>query len=149
MFRGLILLFLLVPLIELFVLIEVGEMIGAAWTIMLVLGTAIFGAYLVKLQGIQTWYRAQNALQQGQPPALEMLEGATLLVSGFLLLIPGFVTDALGFLLLVPALRQKLLLPLVDRSTMVFRQHTTRRPTSQDNIIEGEVIDDDESHFRR
>jgi UPF0716 protein FxsA len=150
MFRLLFVLFLLVPLIELFVLIEVGEVIGAGWTILLVLATAILGAFLVKLQGLQTLHRAQASMQQGQPPALEMLEGAALLISGFMLLIPGFVTDALGFALLIPPLRRAILMPIVNNSNMVFRGHFSQRQRSKsEDIIEGEVVDeDDHRHLR-
>ncbi len=145
MFRLLFLLFLLVPLIELFVLIEVGEVIGAGWTILLVLATAILGAFLVKLQGLQTLHRAQASMHQGQPPAMEMLEGAALLISGFLLLIPGFVTDALGFVLLVPPLRRALLTPVIANSNMVFHgRFRQRQRSSSADIIEGEVVDDDD-----
>ena len=104
MFKWLFLLFLLVPIAEIYVLIEVGEVIGAGWTILFVIATAVLGAWLVKLQGLSTMQRAQESIRRGDTPALEMLEGMTLFISGFLLLIPGFVTDAVGFLLLVPAI---------------------------------------------
>ena len=150
MFRLLFLLILLVPLIELFVLIEVGQVIGAGWTILLVLATAVMGAFLVKLQGLQTLHRAQVSVRQGQAPALEIMEGAALLISGFMLLIPGFVTDALGFALLIPPLRRALLLRLIANSNMVFRGRfqQQQRPQSGD-VIDGEVVyDDDHRHLR-
>lgn len=145
MFRLLFVLFLLVPLIELFVLIEVGEVIGAGWTILLVLATAIIGAFMVKLQGLQTLHKAQAAIQQGQPPALEMLEGAAILISGFMLLIPGFVTDALGFALLIPPLRRALLKPVIANSNVVFHSRFRQRQRrSSEDVIEGEVVDKDD-----
>lgn len=150
MFRLLFVLFLLVPLVELFVLIEVGEVIGAGWTILLVLATAILGAFMVKLQGLHTLHKAQAAIQQGQPPAMEMLEGAAILISGVMLLIPGFVTDALGFMLLIPPLRRALLMPIIANSNMVFHgRFGHRQRSSSDEIIEGEVVDDDDKRNLR
>lgn len=145
MFRLLFVLFLVVPLVELFVLIEVGQVIGAGWTILLVLVTAILGAFMVKLQGLHTLHKAQASIQQGQPPAMEMLEGAAILISGVMLLIPGFVTDALGFMLLIPPLRRALLMPVIAKSNMVFHSRfgQRQRPSSED-IIEGEAVDDDD-----
>lgn len=151
MFKWLFLLFLLVPIAEIYVLIEVGEVIGAGWTILFVIGTAILGAWLVKLQGLVTMQRGQEAIRRGETPALEMLEGMTLLVSGFLLLIPGFVTDAVGFLLLIPTLRRTLLMRVIRNSNVMFRQQwsTRQRYSQQDDIIEGEIVpDDDQRHIR-
>lgn len=146
MFKWLFLLFLLVPIAEIYVLIEVGEVIGAGWTILFVIATAVLGAWLVKLQGLTTMQRAQESIRRGDTPALEMLEGMTLFISGFLLLIPGFVTDALGFLLLVPALRRGLLLKLIRNSNVIFRQQWSaqKRYSQGDDVIEGEVINDDD-----
>lgn len=104
----LLLLFLFVPLTEIYLLIEVGSVIGALPTVVLVVFTAVLGASLVRLQGFATLQRLQATLGQGGLPALEMVEGAILLVSAVLLLTPGFVTDAIGFAGLVPALRRML-----------------------------------------
>lgn len=152
MFKLLFLMFLLVPAIELYVLIEVGSVIGAGWTILLVLATAVTGAWLVKLQGIAIMFKAQATLAKGQPPALEMMEGTALVISGFLLLIPGFVTDVIGFMLLVPPLRKTIMLFLLPKTTIFFSQQrrSTRARTSQsDDIIEGEVVDDDDPRHLR
>lgn len=107
-FRYLLLLFLLVPLVEIYFLIQVGEVIGAGWTVFLVVFTAVLGAWLLRLQGLTTLNRVQQCLQQGQLPAEALLEGLMLLLAGALLLTPGFVTDSFGFLLLVPPLRRTL-----------------------------------------
>ncbi|MDO8826769.1 FxsA family protein [Methylophaga sp.] len=151
MFKWLFLLFLLVPIAEIYVLIEVGEVIGAGWTILFVIATAVLGAWLVKLQGLATMQRAQQSISRGETPALEMLEGMALFISGFLLLIPGFVTDAVGFLLLIPALRRALLLKLIRNSNVIFRQQWSARSrySQSDDIIEGEVIKDDEQRHIR
>jgi len=149
MFRFLFLLFLVIPLIEIYFLIQVGQVIGAAWTIFLVVATAVIGAFLLRLQGFQTLLRAQDVMARGQIPAMEMMEGLCLLVSGALLLTPGFFTDTLGFLLLLPPLRRNVISHLLKNSTWLFRQKASasfyqRQPHSGD-IIDGEVVDDDES----
>ena len=132
MFKWLFLLFLLVPIAEIYVLIEVGEVIGAGWTILFVIATAVLGAWLVKLQGLTTMQRAQESIRRGDTPALEMLEGMTLFIS--------------GFLLLVPVLRRGLLLKLIRNSNVIFRQQWSaqKRYSQGDDVIEGEVINDDD-----
>ena len=104
-FQLLFVVFLLVPLIEIWLLIQVGSVIGAGWTIFLVVLTAVLGATLVRAQGLSTYGRIQATLARGQMPALEMLEGLALFLAGALLLTPGFFTDAVGFLLLFPPTR--------------------------------------------
>lgn len=104
-----LLLFVGVPLIELYFLIQVGSQIGALSTIGLSVFTALLGGALVRLQGFSVLMRVRNALEQNQVPTLELLSGALLLVAGLVLLLPGFFTDALGFLLLVPKLRRFLI----------------------------------------
>ncbi len=120
---GFIFLLLLVgaPLLELYVLIEVGSEIGALPTILLSIFTAILGAALVRLQGVSVLLRVQQTLARGEAPALEMLEGAVLMMAGVMLLFPGFITDAMGFLMLVPPLRRRLILA-------VLRQNGSLRP---------------------
>jgi len=104
--RFLFALFIAIPIIEMVVLIQVGQQIGALWTIVLVLLTAFIGINLLRYQGLSTLSRATWRMQSGQIPAKEMLEGILLAVGGALLLTPGFVTDTIGFLLLVPFTRQ-------------------------------------------
>lgn len=104
----LFLLFLFVPLVEIYFLIEIGDVIGAGFTIFMVVLTALIGAALVRYQGFTTLVRAQGELLKNRMPAMEVVEGALLLLAGAMLLIPGFVTDALGFVILVPPLRQSL-----------------------------------------
>ncbi len=101
--------FLLVPLVEIYVLIQVGSAIGALPTVVLVVLTAVIGVSLLRSQGLRTWMRAQEQLARGVLPAGELLEGMMLMLAGAFLLTPGFVTDTLGFLLLVPAVRTKLI----------------------------------------
>jgi UPF0716 protein FxsA len=109
----LLLILLLVPVVEIYVLISVGSVIGAIPTVALVICTALLGVALLRFQGWTTMQRARLSMARGQVPALEMMSGVLLVIAGILLLTPGFVTDALGFLLLVPALREALLRRLV------------------------------------
>lgn len=107
------LLFIATPLIELYFLIQVSSHIGALLTIGLSIFTALFGGALVRIQGFAVLGRVREAMARNQLPALEMLDGALLLVAGLVLLLPGFVTDVLGFLLLVPGLRRRLIAHVV------------------------------------
>ena len=104
----LVFLFLLLPLVEIYVLIQVGQVIGALPTIGLCVLTAILGGALLRQQGFQTLRRAQQNLSRGQLPAHEMFEGVALGIGGALLLTPGFVTDFVGFLCLLPFTRRRL-----------------------------------------
>lgn len=116
--RILFLAFLLVPLAELYVLIKVGSVIGALPTVGLVIFTAVLGAILIRAQGLATVARIRASMDRGEVPAVEMLEGACLLVAGALLLTPGFVTDTVGFLLLLPMLRRNMVLGLLERGVI-------------------------------
>jgi UPF0716 protein FxsA len=109
-----LLLFVGAPLIELYFLIQVGSVIGALPTILLSILTAVIGGWLVKLQGLQVLMRVREMLDRGETPALEVLDGAVLLLCGFALLLPGFVTDAIGFLLLIPPVRHALVRRYID-----------------------------------
>jgi UPF0716 protein FxsA len=115
-FAVLFLLLLLVPLVELYVLIQVGQVIGAIPTIALVVFTALLGALLLRFQGWTTLQRARLTMAHGELPALEVMEGVLLMLSGILLLTPGFFTDTIGFLLLVPVLRQALVRAFMRRA---------------------------------
>ena len=103
--RFLFLLFIAVPIIEITVLIQVGQMIGVWWTIALVMLTAFIGINMLRAQGMATLNRANWRMQSGQIPAQEMVEGIFLAIGGALLLTPGFVTDAFGFMCLLPFTR--------------------------------------------
>ena len=110
-----LLLFLGIPLVELYLLIEVGSWIGALPTVFLVVFTAVLGVLLLRQQGFAALQRAQHAMAQGQIPAMELLEAVLLTLGAILLLIPGFFTDTLGFLCLIPSLRRWLVRRLLDR----------------------------------
>ena len=108
-FRTLLALFLIVPIIEIYLLIQVGGVIGAIPTVFLVVFTAVLGALLLRQQGFATLKRVQESMARGELPALQLLEGVFLLFGGALLLTPGFFTDAIGFVCLLPPLRQGLI----------------------------------------
>ena len=109
------LVFLLTPMAELAILIEVGGQIGAWPTVCLVAFTAVVGVVLLKRQGIATLTRALARVNAGELPAFEVVEGLLLAVAGALLVTPGFITDTVGFGLLTPALRTPLTARLVGR----------------------------------
>ncbi len=106
--RGLLIIFIVLPILEMWVLISVGSKIGALPTIGLVLLTAIIGLGLLRQQGFTTLMRARQRMDAGEVPAQEMAEGLCLAVGGALLLTPGFITDTIGFFCLIPGLRRKL-----------------------------------------
>lgn len=116
--RILFFLILIVPIVEMYVLINVGSVIGAIPTIALVVLTAAVGAALIRLQGLLVISRLQEKLQHQQMPAEEILTGVALLVAGAFLLTPGFVTDTVGFLLLVPAFRRHLFRWLLEKGVL-------------------------------
>jgi UPF0716 protein FxsA len=129
-----LLLFVGVPLIELYFLIQVGSEIGALPTIGLSIFTALLGGALVRVQGFSVLMRVQEAMARNEVPALQMLDGALLLAAGLVLLLPGFFTDIVGFLLLIPALRQL----LISRFVRMVPSQARDRSRANPKIIEGE-----------
>jgi len=149
--RILFLCFIVMPIVELVVLIEVGSVIGVLNTILAVLLTAVIGASLLRHQGLKTLFNANQKMREGQMPVSEMGEGLMLAVAGALLLTPGFVTDIVGFLLLTPGIRQLMLKSVTARlvkgvgsPSSSFQYHYTEvRKQNRDadgEIIEGEYI---------
>jgi len=102
----LMILFLLVPVAEIAVFVQVGSRIGAGMTVLLVVVSAVVGVWLVRRQGLATATRVQAMVARGESPALGMLEGLALLAAGVLLVVPGFLTDITAFVLLIPPLRR-------------------------------------------
>lgn len=105
MFGLLLLLFLIVPIAELFVIVQVAQGIGTLETILLLIVVSVFGAWLVKHQGLSAMARVQLQLAQGKLPGDALIDGFLILFAGALLLTPGFLTDTLGFVLLIPPTR--------------------------------------------
>jgi len=149
-FRILLLLFIAIPLLEIYLLIQIGEEIGALPTVALVIFTAVLGVWLLRWQGLTTLAQAQQSMAQGQLPAIPLIEGLFLLVAGVLLLTPGLFTDAIGFLLLVPPLRRGIAKLILQQSwwrmSSQFRQTSTHQ--QQSHTIEGEFSQTDENNKR-
>ncbi len=97
--------FLVVPLIEIYVIIQVGQVIGAWWTILLLILDSLFGAWLIKREGGRAWTALNSSFESGRMPAKELADGALILIGGTLMLTPGFVTDAIGILMILPFTR--------------------------------------------
>jgi UPF0716 protein FxsA len=133
-------LFILLPLAELYLLIEVGSGIGGFSTIALCLLTAALGGILVRHQGMRTFLQAKELMDQGQPPAEQMLHGIMIAISGVLLFVPGFITDLIGFLLLLPWIRSWL-------GQKLIAAQISNRGAGSETIIDAEVIHPDKHHL--
>ena len=152
-FRSLFLVFLIIPIIEIYLLIKVGGIIGAIPTILAIVATAALGALLIRFQGVSTFNRVQSNLQKGEIPAIEMFEGLILLICGALLLTPGFFTDAIGFIALIPVARRAFIVWALKHSNIIqtmkqsqntydstgFHHHEHR----ENIVIEGEYKKED------
>jgi len=147
-------LFVVMTLVEIYVLVTVGEAIGGISTVLLVVVTALVGSTLLKQQGWSIMAKAQESIGKGQTPAFEMLEGVVILVSGVLLLTPGFITDAVGLLGLMPWSRRyfidqfftKNAQKIFTKKNTVFihknRQENSQQQKSKKDTIEGEFWED-------
>jgi len=145
--RILFLLFVIIPIIEMILLIEVGGLIGVVPTVGLVVLTATIGIWLLRWQGLQTWFRLQARLSRGELPGSELAEGVLLLLGGALLLTPGFFTDTVGFCCLIPITRQWMAATLLARlsphiSNFTLDQSQTGQQDSG-RTIDGEYKRDD------
>jgi UPF0716 protein FxsA len=149
----LLILFIGVPLIEIYVIIQVGQAIGAWWTILLLVLDSIFGSWLIKHEGGRAWRALREALDSGRMPARELADGALILIGGTLMLAPGFVTDAFGMLMILPVTRplfRRLLTGVVANRLVVLgptgpiRPGTAQRPGPDPDgpVIRGEVVDE-------
>jgi UPF0716 protein FxsA len=140
----LVLLFIAVPIAELAVIIQVGQAIGVWWTIGLLVADSLFGSWLMRHQGRTAWRRFNEAIQAGRVPAREVLDGALVIFGGALLLTPGFITDILGLILLVPpsrALVRAILARRLQHRMIVSATSTRRVPGDYD--VEGTAVDVD------
>ena len=128
------LLFIGLPALEIFLLIKIGGQVGALNTVALIFLTAIIGIYFAKFQGIQTLKSGMVNLYQNKMPVYEMMSGASIAVAALLLIIPGFLTDLIGFLLLVPFTRKIFF-------KLVFRNKPMTDIKKQNDAIDGEIIE--------
>ena len=151
--------FVLVPLVEIYVIIQVGQAIGAWWTILLLVLDSLFGTWLIKHEGGRAFQALREALNSGRMPARELADGALILIGGTLMLAPGFVTDAFGILMILPVTRplfRRALTGLVASRLVVLGTGnlpgtgpgsgpgTARRPGPGPDgpVIRGEVVDE-------
>ena len=132
----LILTVILIPLIEIYLFIEIGGQIGAGYTILFILLTAVIGLYFAKLEGINTIRSGMNQLTNNKMPIYEMISGAALAFAAVLLIIPGFATDIIGFLLIIPFTRNLLF-------KFITKKYEKTKVSSEDGLIEGEYEDKD------
>ncbi len=137
------LILIIVPIIEITLFVQIGGAIGLGWTLLVILATAMLGARAIRRQGIEALTRAQAQMAAGKPPVGEIVHGVLILMAGILLLTPGFMTDALGFLLLFPATRL-LVLELAAGFILpkLFSGFSVRRGSTQ-NPPDAKIIDGD------
>ncbi len=121
------------PIIEILLFIKIGENIGAINTVLLIIFTAVVGVYFARVQGLRTIKSGFLNLYQNKLPVYEILSGASIAIAAMLLIIPGFFTDTIGFLLLVPITR-KFLLSLIMKNN--------KNKSNEEKIIEAEIIDE-------
>ena len=108
MLLKLFLAFTIIPIIEIYLLIEIGSIFGALTAVILVILTGFLGAFLSRMQGLKTLFRIQESLREGRMPSGELLDALLIVIAGLVLLTPGFLTDSVGFLLLIPATRNSI-----------------------------------------
>ena len=128
------LLFIGLPALEIFLLIKIGGQVGALNTVALIFLTAIIGIYFAKLQGVQTLKSGMVNLYQNKMPIYEMMSGASIAIAALLLIIPGFFTDLIGFLLLMPFTRKILF-------KLAFKNKSVTNIKKESDTIDGEIID--------
>ena len=136
--------FVVVPLVEIYVIIQIGQVIGAWWTILLLVADSIFGSWLVKREGVRAWRSLRVALEARRMPATELADGMLILVGGTLMLTPGFVSDAFGILCILPLTRplgRRVLARVISRR-LVGVTFPTGRTNPDTGVVQGEVVDD-------
>jgi UPF0716 protein FxsA len=153
------LLFVVVPVVEIYLLIQVGQVIGAWWTVLLLIAAGVAGSYLVKSEGGRAWRALQQALAEHRMPAKELADGALILIGGTLLLTPGFLSDLVGAFLILPFTRpvaRRLLTRVVTRklvtvggvaytggpSPSASPPGTRQSPGTDESVVRGEVVND-------
>ena len=145
--------FLVVPIAEIYVLIQIGHVIGAPLTILLLIADSLFGSWLIKREGARAWEALRTTISSGRMPHREVADGALVLLGGALMLSPGFVTDVFGVLLILPFTRplfRRVLGSLVERRLTVgiagaayagARGPGSHRRRGGGDVIQGEVVD--------
>ena len=139
--NSIILVIILIPVIEIYLLIKIGSQIGAITTIILIFATAIIGIYYAKYEGLNTLKSGFSQLSKNQTPAYEVISGAAIAFAALLLIIPGFVTDTLGFLLIFPISRKFIF-------SKFFKKVDTKK-NKKNNFIDGEFEDIEDDNDRK
>ena len=132
---------ILVPIIEIYLLIKIGSQIGAMTTILLIFTTAIVGIYYARYEGLNTLKSGFIQLSKNEPPAYEVLSGAAIAFAALLLIIPGFVTDVIGFLLIFPLSRKTIF--------NIFKKKIKYKKKQNNNFIEGDYEDIEDNDDRK
>lgn len=139
--------FIALPILEIYVIIQVGQVIGAWWTIALLIADSIFGSWLLRREGRRAWTALRVALAEGRMPAKELADGILIVVGGTLMISPGFVTDIFGMLAILPFTRpigRRLLTGFLSRRLIVGvpgMPRNAQRPGPSGDVVQGEVID--------
>ena len=126
--------FIALPALEIFLFIKIGGQVGALNTVALIFLTAIIGVYFAKLQGIQTLKSGMVNLYQNKMPIYEIMSGASIAIAALLLIIPGFLTDLIGFLLLIPLTRRVIF-------RLLLKNKSQAEVKREDGVIDGEIVD--------
>ena len=139
--NSIFLLIILIPIIEIYLLIKIGAQIGALTTIILIFTTAIIGVYYAKYEGLNTLKSGFIQISKNQAPAYEMISGAAIALAALLLIVPGFISDVLGFLLIFPLSRKFIFNRIVKKFTKVKKE--------KNNFIDGEFEDIEDDNDRK
>ena len=134
------LIFICLPVLEIYLLIKIGGQVGALNTVALIFLTAIIGLYLAKYQGLQTLRSGVINLYQNKMPIYEIMSGASIALAAFLLIVPGFLTDFLGFLLLIPFTRKTLF-------SFALKKKAKNDSKDQNKTIDGEIIENEKDEL--
>lgn len=144
----LLLAFVVIPVLEIYVIIQVGQVIGGWWTVLLLVADSVIGSWLVRREGARAWQALRTALGSGRMPAKELTDAALILIGGTLMVSPGFVTDIAGFVLILPFTRplaRRVLAAAVARRLLAPagpRNGTRPGAGPQGPVIRGEVVDE-------
>ena len=130
----LLILILAIPIMEIIVLIKIGAHIGALNTVLLIFTTAIIGIYFARLQGLSTLRAGIKNIYENRTPIYELFSGASIAIAALLLIIPGFLTDILGFTLLIPLTRNLII-------KMVIKKNNIKKNQNNNDVIDGEIIE--------
>ena len=139
--NSILLLIIIIPAIEIFLLIKIGSQIGAVTTILLIFATAVIGVYYAKYEGLNTLRAGFTQLSKNEPPTYEMISGAAIAFAALLLIIPGFATDLLGFLLIFPITRKFFFGKFIKK----FKSTKTKK----NNFIDGDFEDIEDENDKK